>query len=165
MPKKSTSTPSRYWLFKSEPHVFSIDDLASAKKQITNWSGVRNYQARNMMRDEMQVGDTVLFYHSSTNPTAIVGVARVVRAAYPDPTSWDETSPYHDPKSSPDAPRWFMVDIQFVEKFARPLTLEYLRSVESLKNMVLLRKGSRLSIQPVTPAEFATIEKLARQAN
>lgn len=162
MPKKSPSEPSRCWLFKSEPEAFSIDDLASAKNRTTHWTGVRNYQARNMLRDEIKVGDPVLFYHSSTNPTAIVGTAKVVRGGYPDFTAWDVTSPYYDPKSSIDAPRWFMVDIQLIEKFSQPLTLQFLRTVEELNDMVLLRKGSRLSVQPVTPEEYAAVLRCAR---
>ena len=157
MPKSTTATAPRYWLFKSEPQVFSIDDLARAKNQTTQWSGVRNYQARNMLRDDMRVGDPVLFYHSSTDPTAIVGTAKIVRAGYPDFTSWDKDDPYYDPKSSPESPRWFMVDIRLVEKFSQPLTLEVLRTLPELKEIVLLRKGSRLSIQPVTSQEYAAI--------
>ena len=148
---------------KSEPDVFSIDDLARAKEQTTHWDGVRNYQARNMLRDEMQIGDGVLYYHSNAEPTAIVGTARVVRAGYPDFTAWDADDPHFDPKSSAENPRWYMVDIQLVEKFAQPLTLQFLRTVPELKDMVLLRKGSRLSVQPVTPAQYAVIVRLAQE--
>lgn len=171
MPKKSppkkpaspsTASSQRYWLFKSEPDVFSIDDLARAKNQTTHWDGVRNYQARNMLRDEMRVGDAVLYYHSNAEPTAIVGAARIVRAGYPEFTAWDENDPHFDSKSNADNPRWYMVDIQFVEKFATPLTLPFLRTVPELRDMVLLRKGSRLSVQPVTPAEYAAIVRLAK---
>ncbi|MGN6134505.1 MAG: EVE domain-containing protein [Aureliella sp.] len=160
--RQPASSKTRYWLFKSEPDVFSIDDLAKAKNRTTYWAGVRNYQARNMLRDEILVGDIVLFYHSNADPTAIVGTARVVRAGYPDFTAFDPKDEYYDPKSSPDAPRWFMVDIQFVEKFAQPLTLQFLRTVAGLKDMVLLRKGSRLSVQPVTADQYATIVSLTR---
>jgi predicted RNA-binding protein with PUA-like domain len=150
-----------YWLVKSEPESYSIDHLAKEKKQTTGWSGVRNYQARNTMRDLMKVGDRVLFYHSNAEPPAIVGVAKVVREAYPDPTALDEDSDYYDPKSSPENPRWFMVDLQFESKFARPLPLEELREVAALAGMELLRKGSRLSVQPVRKAEFDAVLRLA----
>ncbi|MGN6546656.1 MAG: EVE domain-containing protein [Aureliella sp.] len=165
MPKKSspsTASTQRFWLVKSEPDVFSIDDLARAKNRTTHWDGVRNYQARNMLRDEMQVGDAVLYYHSNAEPTAIVGTARVVRAGYPDFTAWDENDPHFDPKSTAENPRWYMVDIQLVEKFDKPLTLQFLRSVPELKDMELLRKGSRLSVQPVTPDQYAAVVRLAK---
>lgn len=156
-----TKAKMRHWLFKSEPHVFSIDDLASAPGKKTGWTGVRNYQARNTLRDDVQVGDAVLFYHSSTAEPAIVGRAEVVRSGYPDPTAWDETNAYYDPKSDPENPRWYMVDIKFVEKFRQPLPLALLRNQTQLQNMVLLQKGSRLSVQPVTPAQYAAIVALA----
>jgi len=158
---QSTASSVRYWLVKSEPDVFSIDDLARAENQTTHWDGVRNYQARNMLRDEMQVGDSVLYYHSNAEPTAIVGTARVVRSAYPDFTAWDDNDPHFDPKSSRENPRWFMVDIQLVEKFAEPLTLQFLRTLPELKDMVLLQKGSRLSVQPVTAEQYAAIVRCA----
>lgn len=151
-----------YWLLKTEPESFSIDDLAKAKKQTTCWDGVRNYQARNFIRDSMKLGDQVLFYHSNASPPAIVGVAKIVRESYPDHTAWDEHDHHYDPASSPENPRWFMVDIKFVEKFAQPLALEDLRKVPGLKDMELLRKGSRLSVQPVRAKEFELILKLAR---
>lgn len=149
-----------YWLIKSEPDVFSIDDLAAAPKQTTHWDGVRNYKARNYMRDDMKVGDKVLFYHSNIDPS-VAGVATVVRAGYPDHTSWDKKSKYHDPKSTPDNPRWFMVDVKYEKKLARPLPLGELRAVPKLKKMVLLKKGMRLSVQPVSAGEFKTIVDLA----
>jgi predicted RNA-binding protein with PUA-like domain len=148
---------ARYWLMKSEPDVFSIDDLAKAKGQTTGWDGVRNYQARNLLRDEIAVGDGVLFYHSSVDPPGVAGLARVVRAGYPDPTQWDPKSDYHDKDSPRDAPRWFSVDIAFDRKLGRPVTLPELRGEPSLADMVLLRRGSRLSVQPVTPAEWKRI--------
>lgn len=151
----------KYWLLKTEPEDFSIADLSNAPDQTTFWHGVRNYQARNYMRDEMRIGDRVLLYHSNADPSAVVGVAEVVREAYPDPTSWDKKSHYYDPKSSPENPRWVMVDIQWRETFAQPLALESLRHVAALAKMELLRKGSRLSVQPVSAAEFQTILKLA----
>ncbi len=151
---------ARHWLMKSEPNVFSIDDLAKAKKQTTGWDGVRNYQARNLLRDEIAVGDGVLFYHSSVDPPAVAGLARVVKAGYPDPTQFDPKSDYHDPASNPDDPRWFSVDIAFDRKLPRPVTLPELRAEPALADMVLLRRGSRLSVQPVTPAEWKTIVAL-----
>jgi predicted RNA-binding protein with PUA-like domain len=148
---------ARHWLMKSEPEVFSIDDLAKAKQQTTGWDGVRNYQARNLLRDEIAVGDGVLFYHSSVDPPGVAGLARVVRAGYPDPTQFDPKSDYYDKDSPRDAPRWFSVDIAFDRKLARPVTLPQLRAEPALADMVLLRRGSRLSVQPVTPAEWKRI--------
>ena len=148
---------ARHWLMKSEPDVFSIDDLAKAKKQTTGWDGVRNYQARNLLRDEIAVGDGVLYYHSSVDPPAVVGLARVVKAGYPDPTQFNPKSDYYDPDSPPDAPRWFSVDIAFNRKLPRPVTLPELRADPALGDMVLLRRGSRLSVQPVTAAEWKRI--------
>ncbi len=155
-------TTKRCWLVKSEPHVFSIDDLQAAPNQTTYWDGVRNYQARNTLRDLMQQDDPVLFYHSNCEEPAIVGLAKVTRTGYPDFTAWDEEDPHYDPKSDPSSPRWYMVDIQFVEKFTRPLTLASLRRVAGLESMVLLQKGSRLSVQPVSAAEYSTILKLSK---
>ena len=152
-----------YWLVKSEPDVFSIDDLAAAKQKTTCWDGVRNYQARNSLRDEMKLGDQVLFYHSNTKPPGIAGVAEVVREGYPDPTAWDEKNDHFDPKSKPEDPTWFMVDIRLVEKFPRELGLPELKSVSALEGMVLLQRGSRLSVQPVTKKQFEIICKLAKQ--
>jgi predicted RNA-binding protein with PUA-like domain len=156
----------RHWLMKTEPSAFSIDDLQRKGKE--HWDGIRNYTSRNFMRDEMKVGDRVLFYHSSTDVPAIVGTARVAREAYPDPSSWDPDSGYFDPKSSPENPRWVMVDVAYESRFAAPLSLAELRTVPALKDMLLLRKGQRLSIQPVTPAEFDAVlrhaEALARGA-
>ena len=145
---------------KSEPHVYSIEDLE--KDGSTYWDGVRNYQARNLMRDKMKVGDPVLFYHSNTKPTGVVGVATVVEDAYPDHTSWDADSRYFDPKSSPATPRWFMVDIAFEEKFQDIVTLDQIRDEPRLGEMVLVRR-SRLSIQPVATDEFELIVKLGRE--
>lgn len=153
--------PPRYWLVKSEPEAFAIDDLARAPRQTTCWDGVRNYQARNYMRDQMQVDDRVLFYHSSTSPPAVVGTARVVRAAYPDHTAWDPRSDHFDPKASPENPIWMMVDIQLDKVLARSVPIDELRAQKALQGMELLRRGSRLSVQPVTAAEFRTIVALA----
>lgn len=154
------SKTQKYWLFKTEPESFSIQDLAKAKNQTTRWDGVRNYQARNFLRDEMQVGDRVLLYHSSADPTAIVGTATIVQAGYPDPTAWDKNDSHYDPQSTSMNPRWFAVDIKLERVFDQPLTLEKLRKVAALKEMELLRKGSRLSVQPVRKTEFETILKL-----
>lgn len=153
--------PRRYWLMKSEPEAFSIDDLAKSPKQTTCWDGVRNYQARNFMR-EMAIGDQALFHHSNADPPAIVGIAEIVRTAYPDDTQFDKRSHHYDPGSTPAAPRWDMVDIQYKETFKTSLSLDRLRQEPKLKNMLLLRKGSRLSVQPVTDSEWAVIVKLAR---
>jgi predicted RNA-binding protein with PUA-like domain len=152
-----------YWLLKTEPDVFSIHDLARQKNQTTYWDGVRNYQARNFMRDEMKVGDGVLVYHSNADPPGVAGTAKIVRTAYPDFTSWDKQDEHYDPKSTLDNPRWFMVDIQLDEVFAEPISLATLREVPALREMELLRKGSRLSVQPVRKKEFDAILKLAKK--
>ena len=151
---------ARYWLMKSEPSVFSIDDLAAAKEQTTRWDGVRNYQARNLLRHDIAVGDGVIFYHSSADPPAAAGTAKVVRAGYPDPTQFDPRDGHFDRDSQRDDPRWFSVDIKFDTKFGRPVTLPELRAAPALKDMVLLRRGSRLSVQPVTAAEWKQIVKM-----
>ena len=149
----------RYWLMKSEPDDVSIDDLAAAKKQTTSWFGVRNYQARNFMRDQMRVGDGVLFYHSSCPEPGIVGVARVASTPYPDPTQFDPKSPYHDPASKREEPRWTLVDVQVTKK-TRNLTLPELRADPALQDLVVLRRGNRLSITPVEPQHWRHIVKL-----
>jgi predicted RNA-binding protein with PUA-like domain len=149
-----------FWLIKSEPAVFSIQDLAKAKGKTTSWEGVRNYQARNFLR-AMKKGDRCLFYHSNANPPGVAGLVEVVREAYPDPTAWDKKSKYFDAKASPDNPVWSMVDVKLVAIFPREVPLDELRGVKSLSSMELLRRGSRLSVTPVTAAEFRTIEKLA----
>jgi predicted RNA-binding protein with PUA-like domain len=156
------SKSGNYWLVKSEPDVFSIDDLQAAKDQTTYWDGVRNYQARNTLRDQMKLGDKVLYYHSNADPSAVVGIAEVVRTGYPDHTAFDPKDPHFDPKSKAEAPTWYMVDVKFVEKFPRQLDLEQLRQVPELAGMVLLQRGSRLSVQPVRPQEFEAIVELAR---
>jgi predicted RNA-binding protein with PUA-like domain len=152
--------PARYWLMKSEPGVFSIDDLARAKNKTTMWDGVRNYQARNLLRDDVAVGNGVLFYHSSAEPPAVVGTARVVRAGYPDPSQFNKADGHHDPDSSPDDPRWYAVDIRFESKLHRAVTLAELRAAAPLREMVLLRRGSRLSVQPVSAGEWKAILKM-----
>jgi predicted RNA-binding protein with PUA-like domain len=145
-----------YWLMKSEPDEASIDHLAAAPKQTLAWTGVRNYQARNYMRDEMQPGDGVLFYHSSCPEPGVVGLARVVGAVKPDPTQFDPKSPYHDPKSPPDAPRWLLRDVQLVRK-TRLLSLAEMKTAPELAGMRVLKRGNRLSITPVTPAEWQAV--------
>jgi predicted RNA-binding protein with PUA-like domain len=149
----------KYWLLKTEPESFSIQDLAKSPDQTTCWDGVRNYQARNFLRDELKLGDRVLVYHSSTDPPSVVGTAVVVREAYPDHTAWDKKHHHYDAASSPENPRWFMVDIQLEKIFATPLPLEKLRGIAALKDMELLRRGSRLSVQPVRKVEFTAILK------
>ncbi|HEX7477684.1 MAG TPA: EVE domain-containing protein [Polyangiales bacterium] len=143
---KGSGTAVRHWLMKSEPDAFSIDDLARLGR--SPWDGVRNYQARNFMQ-QMRVGDLVLFYHSSCEPKGVVGVARVAKAAYADHTQFDPKSDHFDPASPPDAPRWFMVDVEMVEKLAQPFTLEAMKRDAKLADMIVVRKGSRLSVQPV----------------
>jgi predicted RNA-binding protein with PUA-like domain len=150
-----------YWLFKSEPECFSFRDLLAAPGRTTGWDGVRNFQARNMLRDQVQVGDGVLFYHSNADPPAIAGIAEVVRAGHPDPTAFDPAADHYDPKSKPDAPTWYQVAIRAVRPIEPPLGLPRLREVAALAGMELLRKGSRLSVQPVTAAEWAAIVALA----
>lgn len=153
---------ANYWLVKSEPGCYSIDTLENEPDQITSWDGVRNYQARNFMRDGMKLGDKVLFYHSVTNPS-IVGVCEVVRESYPDHTAWNPEDDHFDPKSTVDNPRWYMVDVKFVEKLPRALSLKELRQVPGLESMELLRKGSRLSVMPVDKNEFDIICNLAKE--
>ena len=152
--------PRRYWLMKTEPESFSIDDLKKMKKD--HWDGIRNYQARNFMRDDMQIGDAVLIYHSNAKPPGIAGLARVVSEAYPDHTAFDEESKYFDPKSDPENPRWMMVDVEFVEKFERYLSLDEIKSDEELTEMPLVQRGQRLSIQPVPSKDFTRVLKKAK---
>ena len=147
----------KYWLMKTEPNTYSWSDLKNEPDQTACWEGVRNYQARNMMRDEMKIGDKVLFYHSVVKPMGIYGIAEIVKEGYPDYYSWDPESRYFDPKSTPENPRWFMVDVKAVTDVEPPITLDELKKVPGLENMMLLRKGSRLSIQPVTAEEFNII--------
>ena len=153
----------KLWLMKSEPDEFSIDDLVRAKRQTTPWIGVRNYQARNFMRDGMSVGDRAFFYHSSCPEPGIAGIVEIASAAYPDATQFDARSPYYDAKSTRAAPRWLHVDVKLVKK-TRLVTLPELRAARGLEDMVTLRRGNRLSITPVTPAEWKVVEKLAAGA-
>lgn len=154
------SRERRYWLLKSEPDCFSFDDLLAEANSTTCWSGVRNYQARNFMRDDMKVGDGVLFYYSSAEPAGIVGTAEVVRAGYPDFTAWDPSDEHFDPKSKKSDPTWYMVDIKAGKRLKEFLDLPGLRHVRELEKMELLRKGSRLSVQPVSAEEWRTILRL-----
>ena len=155
--------PARnYWLFKSEPTTYSIDDLAAEPDKTTYWEGVRNYQARNMLRDEVKVGDRVLFYHSNAKPMAVVGSMRVTRAGYPDFSAWDESDACHyDPKSDPDDPTWYMVDCKLLKRFREPVTRDMLKADDATAGMTVLAKGSRLSIQPVTEDEWDAVHRLA----
>ena len=148
-----------HWLMKSEPDEFSIEDLVRAPRKTTPWFGVRNYQARNFMRDSMKVGDGVLFYHSSCPEPGIAGLAEVSSAPYPDETQFDPTSPYFDAKSTRDNPRWVLVDVRLVKK-TRLFTIEEMRAAPALSDMITLRRGNRLSITPVTPAEWKAIARL-----
>ena len=152
--------PKRHWLMKSEPDAYSIDDLA--RDGVTPWEGVRNYQARNLLRDEIHMGDGVLFYHSSTQPPGVVGLAEVVRESYPDRTAFDPGSPYFDPKSTPDAPRWFVVDVKLVERFPAMVPLSVLQATPGLEDMPVTKKGMRLSVQPVTSAQWDIVVALGR---
>lgn len=150
----------RHWLIKSEPDVFSIDDLKRVRRE--PWTGVRNYQARNFMRDEMEVGDLALFYHSNAKPPGVAGIAKVAGKPYPDPLQFDPASDYFDPKAHPDQPRWMMVDFSFVEKFRRFVTLEELKADAALDGLLVTRRGTRLSITPVEAAHFEHIAALGR---
>lgn len=150
-----------YWLMKSEPLAYSIDDLK--KDKTACWDGVRNYQARNFMRDDMAIGDLVLFYHSNAKPSGVVGIAKVCKTAYPDHTAWDKKDPHYDPRSTKDKPVWMMVDVAFVKKFPKILSLAELKNHAKLREMLLLKKGTRLSIQPVRKSEFDYICTLAEK--
>jgi predicted RNA-binding protein with PUA-like domain len=150
----------RYWLFKTEPSTFSFDDLWKAPARTVFWDGVRNFQARNMLRDQIGEGDLVFVYHSSSVPTGIAGIAEVIRAGYPDHTAFDPDDSHFDPKSKRDSPTWYMVDIRAVKALPRLITLDELRNVKGLEKMVLLQKGSRLSIQPVSAEEWEIINSI-----
>ena len=152
----------RYWLMKSEPDDFSIDDLARKKRE--PWSGVRNYQARNYMRDEMRVGDGVLFYHSSCDVPGVYGLGKVASEPYPDPTQFDRKSDYHDPESPKEQPRWQLVDVAYDRTFAAPVTLDVLKADAKLEGLVALRKGNRLSITPVDKPHWDRIVALGTKA-
>jgi len=151
-----------YWLLKSEPEVYGIDDLSAEPGQRDHWDGVRNYQARNMMRDDMKVGDQAFFYHSRCKQPGVVGIVEIVREGYPDPSAFDPNAGYYDPKSDPDNPRWFMVDVKFVRKLARPVTLTEIKAHPELEEMLLVRRGQRLSIMPVTSKQWQVILDLEK---
>lgn len=152
----------RYWLMKSEPDVYGIDHLAEAPGQTDHWDGVRNYQVRNMMRDEMRPGDLAFFYHSNTKVPGIAGIIEIVSEGYPDHTAFDPESNYHDPKSDPDHPRWYMVDVRFVRRLERLIPLPELKANPALADMPLVRKGNRLSVMPVTPEQWQAILDMER---
>lgn len=151
---------AQFWLLKSEPGSYSIDDLKREGR--TCWDGVRNYQARNFLRDEMKVGDLVLFYHSNASPPRVAGVARVVRSGYPDHTALDPENRHYDPKATVEEPRWYMVDVEFVEKFAKSVSLDRIKANPKLSDMLLVNR-SRLSVQPVQEKEFQEIVKMSRE--
>ena len=150
----------KYWLFKSEPSEFSWDDLKKSKNQTTHWDGVRNYQTRNFLRDEIKQGDSVLFYQSSTEPLAVVGYCEVVKDGYPDHTQFKSKSDHYDSKADKQNPTWFMVDIKLVKEFKKPVTLDSIKANSKLKSMKLIQRGQRLSIQPVTKDEWDEILKM-----
>ena len=153
-----------YWLFKSEPDVFSFADLKARPAQTEPWSGVRSYQARNYMRDDMNVGDLAFFYHSSCPEPGVAGVMRVTSESYPDPTQFKPSDEYFDPKATPEKPIWFLVDVVWDKDLKHPVSLERMRAAPALADMVTLRKGNRLSITPVTAAEFKAVLKLSQTA-
>ncbi len=153
----------RCWLFKSEPSSYSYDDLESEDDQTAEWDGVRNYQARNFIRDDMAVGDQVLFYHSNAKPPGVVGIARIVREGYPDTTAWDSNSRYYDPKSNPANPTWMMVDIKADRRLPRFISLNELKANPALVDMMVTKRGQRLSVQPVKPEEWAEVITMAER--
>lgn len=150
----------KYWLMKSEPDVYSIDDLAQQKGKTDHWDGIRNYQARNFMRDEMRKGDLAFFYHSNCPQPGITGIVKIAREAYPDFTAFDPKHRYYDPKSDPENPRWVMVDVKLLRKFERKIALQVLKEHEKLQDMGLLQRGNRLSILPLTKQQWDYILKL-----
>jgi predicted RNA-binding protein with PUA-like domain len=154
----------KYWLMKSEPDVFGIADLCRAPQQRSSWDGVRNYQVRNMMRDDMRVGDLAFFYHSSCAEPGIYGVMRIVKEGHADTTAFDAQHDHFDPKSDPTNPTWYQVDVEFVAQYARPVTLELLRAnSDQLSELLILRRGNRLSVTPITPQQWKTIESIAHR--
>lgn len=157
--KKKTEVPQTrgYWLFKSEPSAFGIEHLARAPQKTSAWDGVRNYQARNYLRDQVKVGDHVLFYHSREEPLGVFGTMEVVRAGYPDRTAFDQNSKYYDPKSDPAKPRWYVVDVKLLKTFDKPITREDLQQDPVTSGMLVMKRGMRLSIQPVTEAEWKAL--------
>ena len=152
----------KFWLMKCEPSAYSIDDLA--RDCVTTWEGVRNYQARNFLRDQMQVGDGVLFYASNADPSGVTGLAEIARAGYPDAFAWKKGHKYFDAASTPDKPLWYLVDVKFVERFPEIIPLDALKTTPVLEQMMVIRKGARLSVQPVTKAEYDIVSRLGRRA-
>jgi predicted RNA-binding protein with PUA-like domain len=152
-----------HWLLKTEPETFSFDDLMRAPNRTSGWDGVRNYQARNFLRDAMKKGDGVLIYHSSADPPAVVGIAEVAREGYPDPTQFDPRDPHYDPESAQAEPRWYQVDVKGVRKLARPVSLQEIRETKALAKMPLVQRGQRLSVQPVGAKEFALIVRMGEK--
>ena len=167
MAKRATTSAAnrQYWLFKSEPAAFSIQDLAKSPKKTTFWDGVRNYQARNFLRDTVKLGDRVLFYHSNADPLEIAGTAEVVKSGYPDHTAFDPTDHHYDPKSDPDKPTWYMVDIKLLQIFPQSVTRQQLQDSATTAGMTVLQRGMRLSIQPVTAEEWQAVHQLAGVAD
>ena len=154
---------NNYWLFKSEPTAYSYQDLLS--DEVAEWDGVRNFQARNFLRDQIKSGDSVLFYHSNTKPPSVIGTATVVKDGYPDHTAWDPNSEHPDPKSSPENPIWYMVDIAPLQQFSNPVALNDIKSNPDLSDMLLIRRGMRLSIQPITEVQYKIICEMGGNAN
>lgn len=152
----------RHWLMKCEPTAYSIDDLQ--RDGTTRWEGVRNFQARNLLRDQIRIGDQVLFYASSADPSGVTGIAEIARAGYPDPTQFRQGHDDYDPKAKPDRPIWYLVDLKFVEKFPRIVPLATLKSTRGLEKMMVIRRGSRLSVQPVSAREFEIVCRLGRSS-
>ena len=153
----------KYWLMKSEPEVFSFEDLKDCKNQTEPWDGIRNYQARNFMRDQMKVGDQVLFYHSNAKPSGVAGIAEIASEPYPDPTAFDKKSKYFDEKSDPGNPRWVLVDVKFREDLARMVSLDEIKLIPECAEMRLIQRGNRLSILPVEREEFLAIRKAGKK--
>lgn len=153
----------QYWLFKTEPTCFSIDDLANSPGQTASWSGVRNYQARNFLRDDVQLGDQVLFYHSNVDPVGVAGLCQVTRVGYPDTTAFDPNDKHFDPKATPEHPIWYTVDVKFLSRLSRIVPLPVLKRTPGLENMEVCRRGSRLSVQPVTAQEWRVVQRLMEQ--
>jgi predicted RNA-binding protein with PUA-like domain len=153
----------RFWLFKSEPDCFSITDLEKSPNQTTSWSGVRNYQARNVLRDDVKVGDEVLFHHSSTDPVGIAGLCVITRSGFPDPSQFDPSDEYYAPKASPEKPIWFAVDVKFQHKLNEVIPLHELKRTPGLEKMMVCQRGARLSVQPVTAQEWQIIQRLIKR--
>ena len=153
----------KYWLMKSEPDAYSIEDLAAQEKKTDHWDGIRNYQARNFIRNDMSASDLAFFYHSNCESPAVVGIIKIVSSAYPDHTAFDPTEKYYHPKSDPDNPRWFMVDVRLIKRFRSTVTLMEIRAEPKLKSMKLVQKGNRLSILPLTEREWKHILMMANK--